>query len=228
MVKVNWGATFNPLPPSCRLLPPTPRLPFADMLCNTSRIWFNLEVDIFRSTWWTPVIEKKCPVIQQTLQTALHMQTKGSMGSTWARYGKSALELKRRVVSAGLKVILSHMIQQQREQQHNSAIPPPHHPWGRFAHFGAKISGTFQNTRQMKNTSPVYHMQSWKQKWMREGKNKNRKRPFGGLQIPTVKSIHPVLGWIYPPLDRLREPTLRPLCMMSTVGGGKISHFKCF
>lgn len=67
------------------------------------------------------------------------MQTKGSMGSTWARYVKSALELERCVLSAALKVILSHTIQQQRQQQHNSAIPPPQHPWGRFAHFGAKI-----------------------------------------------------------------------------------------
>lgn len=71
-----------------------------------------------------------------------------------------ALELERCVVSAALKVILSHTIQQQRQQQHNSAIPPPQHPWGRFAHFGAKISGTFQNMRQIKNTPPVYHMQS--------------------------------------------------------------------
>lgn len=150
-----------------------------------------------------------------------------------ARYVKSALELERCVVSAALKVILSHKIQQQRQQQHNSAIPPPQHPWGRFAHFGAKISGMFQNMRQIKNKPPVYHMQSWKQKWMREGKNRKKTKTENDPSEDYTsrrlnQSIQCWFGWIYPPLERLLELTLRPLHDVYGWRGGKISHFKCF
>lgn len=46
MMKVNRGVTFNPLAPSLHLLPSCHRphgFPFADLLCNTRHIWFNLE-----------------------------------------------------------------------------------------------------------------------------------------------------------------------------------------
>lgn len=149
-----------------------------------------------------------------------------------ARYVKSALELERCAVSAALKVILSHTIQQQRQQQHNSAIPPPQHPWGRFAHFGAKSLGRFKTwgklkTRRQFTTCKVENRNGWGKG--KTEKNKNRKRPFRGLHIPPFKWIHPVLIWMNLSsswASPRTNPEAPAWCLRLV--GGKISHFKCF
>lgn len=135
-------------------------------------MWFKLELDIFRSPSWPFVFERNCLVIQQMLQIALNMHERGSTASTCVKH-KIVRGTSRCVISHAIEMMLSHTIQQQQrrwQQQHKSAIPPLQHP---SALFGAKTSERFQNTRQIKTTPPVYHMQSCK-KEMDMGRKRNK------------------------------------------------------